>query len=192
MTPPAGPAPSATPTVGQILRELGSHPVRHFLGGWNWKSAAVSGLLRAVIFFATTFTAGLRAALAALTLEALYRIIASGFYGVAAQSLRHAQPRWQAATVVMVVLPILIQALELAIHWLAGTPHLWRGVAVSTAVAAFSSLFSWFAMQRGAFLVGTEARPFFEDLKRYPSLLAEFLLAGPQWLWSTVAGARRT
>ncbi|MCX6597604.1 MAG: hypothetical protein NTV70_14685 [Acidobacteria bacterium] len=190
MTPSTGAAPS----VGQILQQLAAQPAKHFLGGWNWKSAAVSGLLRAVIFFATTITAGLRAALAALTIEAIYRIIASGFYGVAAQALRDARPRWQAAAVVMVVLPTVIQALELAVHWVAGTPNLMRGVAVSTAVAAFSSLFSWFAMQRGAFLVGEEARPFFEDLKRYPSLLAEFLLAGPQWLWSTLAGgsARRT
>ncbi len=189
MIPPAG----ATPTVAQVLQQFARQPARHFLGEWNWKSAAVSGLLRAIIFFATTFTAGLRAALAALTLEALYRIIASGFYGVAAQSLRHAQPRWQAATVVMVILPILIQALELAVHWAAGTPNLWRGVAVSTAVAAFSSLFSWFAMQRGAFLVGAEARPFWEDLKRYPALLAEFLWAGPQWLFAgiTARTARR-
>ncbi len=177
-----------TPSVGEVLRELATHPARYFLGGWNWKSAAVSGLLRAVIFFATTFTAGLKAALAALTIEAAYRIVASGFYGVAAQALRHARPQWQAATLVMVVLPILIQALELAVHWLAGTPHLWRGVIVSTIVAAFSSLFSWFAMQRGAFLVGDEARPFWDDIKRYPALLVEFLLAGPKWLWGAVAG----
>ena len=174
-----------SPSVGQVFRDLAGHPVRHFLG--DSKSAAVSGILRALIFFATTITAGWRAALSAVTLEAVYRMLASGFYGVAAQALRSAQPRWQAALIVMVVLPVLIQALELCVHWLAGTPHLWRGAGVSTAIAAFSSLFSWFAMQRGAFLVGTEARPFLEDLKRYPSLLAEFLLAGPQWLWSTVA-----
>jgi hypothetical protein len=42
----------------------------------------------------------------------------------------------------------------------------------------------WFAMRRGAFLVGAEARPFAEDLRRYPGLLGEFLLAGPKWLWS--------
>lgn len=183
MSPAAGAA-----SVTEVVRALASHPRRYFLDGWNWKSAAVSGLLRAVIFFATTVTAGLKAALAALTLEAAYRIAASGFYGVAAQALRHARPQWQAAVLVMVVLPILIQALELGVHWLAGTPNLWRGVIVSTVVAAFSSLFSWFAMQRGAFLVGEEARPFWEDMKRYPALLAEFLLAGPRWLWGTVAG----
>lgn len=171
------------PTVRGVLADLTTYPGRYFLQGWNWKSAALSGLLRASIFFFTTLRAGWRAALAALTLEAAFRIVASGFYGVVAQALRNAQPMWQSALLVMVVLPVTIQAIELAVHWLAGTPHLWRGVAVSTAVAALSALFSWFAMRRGAFLVGADARPFSEDLRRYPGLLVEFLLAGPRWVW---------
>jgi hypothetical protein len=161
---------------------MAARPGHYFVRGWNTKAAALSALYRAVIFFITTIKAGVGAALAALTIEAGFRIVASGFYGVVAQALRNAHPRGLAALIVMLLLPALIQVLELAVHWKAGTPHLLRGVIVSTVAAGLSSLFMWFAMRRGAFLVGEEARPFREDLKRYPGLLADFLLAIPRWL----------
>lgn len=179
------------PTVSAVLADLFRHPVRSFLAGWNWKSAAVSALYRAVIFFITTLRAGWKAALAALTLEAAFRVVSSGFYGVVAQALRNAQPAWLSALVVMLLLPAIIQVAEAWVHWKAGTPHFWRGVIVSTVAAGLSALFTWFAMKRGAFIVGEGSASFWQDMKRYPALLGEFLWAGPRWLLDSARGPRR-
>ena len=180
------PTPAQAPSVAQVTADLLRHPGRHFVRGWNTKAAALSALYRAVIFFFTTLKAGVEAALAALTVEAVFRVVASGFYGAVAQALRHAQPLWLSALIVTLALPAAIQALEALVHLQAGTPHLWRGLLVSTIAAGLSSLFMWFAMRRGAFLVGEDARPFREDLQHYPYLLAEFLLAGPRWIWRRI------
>ncbi len=182
------PQNAVAPTVSEVTADLLRHPGRYFLRGWNTKAAALSALYRAVIFFVTTLKAGVGAALAALTIEAAFRVVASGFYGVVAQAMRNARPIWLSALIVTFALPALIQVLEAFVHIQAGTPHLWRGIIVSTIAAGLSSLFMWFAMRRGAFLVGEEARPFSEDLRRYPALLAEFLWAGPRWLWQAVRG----
>jgi hypothetical protein len=181
---------SSSPAVGAVLLDLARHPIRSFVAGWNWKSAAVSALYRAVIFFITTFRAGWKAALAALTLEAAFRVVSSGFYGVVAQALRNARPAWLSALVVMLVLPAIIQIAEAWVHWRAGTPHFWRGVIVSTIAAGLSALFTWFAMKRGAFIVGEGASSFWQDMRRYPALLGEFLWAGPKWLILMARGPR--
>ena len=48
---------------------------------WNWKSAVVSALCRASIFFVINISAGWDAALAAMQVEFAYRAVAAGFYG---------------------------------------------------------------------------------------------------------------
>jgi hypothetical protein len=57
------------------------HPVKYLLHRWNWKSAVLSSLLRASLFFATNLAAGLPAAIAAMKTELVFRGVTSGFYG---------------------------------------------------------------------------------------------------------------
>jgi hypothetical protein len=46
------------PSVGAVLIRLMRHPVEHLIRRWNWKSALLSSLLRAAIFFCTNLVAG--------------------------------------------------------------------------------------------------------------------------------------
>jgi hypothetical protein len=65
----------------------------HLLHRWNWKSAVLSSLLRATLFFATNLAAGLPAAIAAMKTELVFRGITSGFYGALTEAFREAEPR---------------------------------------------------------------------------------------------------
>jgi hypothetical protein len=84
-----------------LLRE----PVQRLLYRWNWKSAVLSSLLRATLFFATNLTAGLPAAFAAMRTELVFRAITSGFYGALTENFREAEPAWAATITVMILLP---------------------------------------------------------------------------------------
>src|SRR6202022_697407 len=53
------------PTVSEVFGGIVRHPVRHLIRRWNWKSALLSSLLRASIFFFTNLVAGWHAALGA-------------------------------------------------------------------------------------------------------------------------------
>src|SRR5215510_14695129 len=75
-------------TVGEVFRRLTRNPRRQLLQRWNWKSAFLSSLSRALIFFAANLGAGTRAAVGAMVLEFGYRAITAGFYGAITQSFR--------------------------------------------------------------------------------------------------------
>jgi hypothetical protein len=68
-------------TVRQAFLLLLRHPYKYLLQRWNWKSAVLSSLLRASLFFVTNLVAGLPAAIAAMKTELVFREITSGFYG---------------------------------------------------------------------------------------------------------------
>jgi hypothetical protein len=70
--------------------------------------------------------------------------------------------------------------LECLLHWFRGTPHLRVAVIASLVVSGISSLFNWYAMRRGALLVGGEGGSFGSDLRRLPGLLVGFVVALPQ------------
>lgn len=164
------------------LAALISHPLR-ILFLWNWKSAWLSILLRGPIFLAATVRRGLRVTLAAVLTECLFCAATAGFYGALIQSLRDAQPLWLTAVFLTVVVPGIFQVLEAYLHWSRGTPH-WRiAEAVSVAVSAVSSLFNWYAMRQGTFLVGGEGKSFGADVRRIPLLLFNFLMLLPRHLF---------
>ncbi|HBY59472.1 MAG TPA: hypothetical protein DEH78_06590 [Solibacterales bacterium] len=169
-------------TAASILLELVRDPYRRLLLEWNWKSAFLSASMRASIFFATNLAAGFRAAAGAMLAEFVFRTAISGFYGAATQALRRAEPPWQGALAVMVVLPLCSHTLEFLLHYLRGTPKLWTSVAVSVAFTGVSTLFNWYAMRRGALLVGDGRQSLAEDMKSMPAIVAGFLLAGPRAL----------
>lgn len=153
---------------------------------WNWKAAVLSALYRAPIFFITSLRDGLKGALSAMLVESLFRSMTSGFYGAATQALRRFRPEWLAITLILVVLPGLVQLLEAVVHWLRGTHNLKAGLWVSFIVTAIASLFNFYAMRRGALLTGGEGQSFGRDLKRIPILIGGFIAAGPLALWRLI------
>ena len=173
----AGPG---TQYLFQIFAFLFWHPYRIF-SLWNWKSACLSILLRTPIFVAATVRSGWRVALAAVLVECFVCAVTAGFYGALIQNLKDAKPVWLTAVFITVVVPAIFQFLEAYLHWIRGTPHLRIAEAVSLFVSAISSLFNWYAMKRGALLVGVESDAFGSDLRRLPVLLFSFVKLVPRY-----------
>lgn len=146
------------------------------LRGWNWKAAAFSALLRAILFLLINLHAGSGRAIRAMLVEAVYATIAAGFAGAATQRLRHAVPRWATALVVWLAIPTVLLLAQAAVHAAMGTPRLARSLSASFFFAAFATGFNWFAMSRGAFVTG-EDRSFTRDLLMVPRLLWQFVTA---------------
>jgi hypothetical protein len=149
---------------------------------WNWKSALLSSLFRAAIFFFANWRAGSRAAVGAMLVEFLYRSVTAGFYGTITQKLRRLEPPWRAALTASVVQPAVGHSLEWLVHKLQGTPNLRASMAASVTFTVISSVFNLFAMRRGHFIVGEGSRSLLDDLRHVPVLLRDFILAGPRRL----------
>jgi hypothetical protein len=113
----------------------------------------------------------------ALIVDALFRAPLSGVYPAVTQAFRAVEPAWAALVVVGAITPGVGHTIELAVHWLAGTPELATSVAASVALSALATLFNLFAMRRGFFIVGPDGRPFRDDLARLPALIIEFVTA---------------
>jgi hypothetical protein len=161
-----------------LLRE----PVKYFFHRWNWKSALLSSLLRASLFFATNLSAGLPAALAAMQTELVFRGVTSGFYGALTEAFREAEPAWEAALTVMVLLPLANHSLELLVHWMRGTQKLLPSILASMILTAFSTLFNFYVMRRGALIVGAGRGSLGMDLLRLPRLAVDFVTWIPRYL----------
>ncbi|HYP13210.1 MAG TPA: hypothetical protein VEQ63_04740 [Bryobacteraceae bacterium] len=183
--------PEHSATVWSILAEMVRHPVKHFIWNWNWKSALTSALLRAFIFFATNLTAGWRAAVSAMGVEFVFRMLTSGFYGSVTEGVRKAQPEWLAMLIPMILLPIVSHLIEFAVHWYRGTPKLVASVIASMCFTAFSTLFNLYAMRRGVLIVGAGGKSFWSDLKALPRVISDFLLIGPLAIWKALTGVER-
>jgi hypothetical protein len=187
-SPPGG---AGSRTVAAVLEDLLRDPARHLLSKWNWKSAALSSVLRAAIFFSTNLVAGWHAALGAMGAELALRSVTSGFYGAVTEAFASVQPAWAAMAATMLLLPFVAHSLEFLVHSLRHTPKLGVSVAASVTFTALSTAFNLYAMQRGALIVGHGSRPLREDLGRIPALLLAFLTAGPRFLIGHALGWRR-
>lgn len=169
-----------------MLSELIRNPVALLLRRWNWKSALLSSLFRAAIFFFVNLRAGWRAAVAAMLAELLYRGISAGFFGALTQSFRRAQPAWLAATAAMVLLPLASHSIEFTVHLARGTPKLIASMISSVIFTVLSTLFHLYAMRRGVLIVGSEGRSMAADFRAMPRIVAGFLAVGPLALWRLV------
>jgi hypothetical protein len=174
-------------SVREVLRRFVREPRKYLLARWNWKSAVLSSWFRAALFFFVNLTAGLPAALAAMSTELIFRGITSGFYGAVTEGFRDAEPPWAAAVSVLVLLPVANHALEFAVHWLRGTRNLVPGITASVMFTALSTLFNLYAMRRGALIVGAGRQSLWEDLLRMPRMLWDFLMLAPRILWAARA-----
>jgi hypothetical protein len=170
-------------TPGAALRRLFLHPIDTLVRRWNWKAAFFSSLVRGLIFLFANLRSGWEAAAGAMLTEWVYRAATSGFYGAMTEALSEAEPEAQAALAAMIVLPVSSHSLEFLIHWLRGTPHLRTSIISSMCFTAVSTLFNFYAMRRGAIRAGAGAQSIGKDLRAMPRLIANFLAAGPLWMW---------
>lgn len=175
----SAPHPLLLPLLGEIVRQ----PQR-LLAVWNWKSALLSICLRGPIFFSAAISRGLHAAITAVSLEAIVCAFGVGLYNALVQLLRGARPLWATGVLLSVVLPGCVQAVEYTAHRLRGTAHLRTAAVLSLCVSALSTLFNWYAMQRGALMVGAGTSTLLDDMRQLPRLIAGFLLQPLRWIRS--------
>jgi hypothetical protein len=182
-----GPSPAASevyvaPTVEEVLEGFVSRPYETLILRWNWKSAFLSSLFRAFIFFFANLAAGWHAALGALLAELVLRGATSGFYGAITESFSEARPVAAAMMTAMLVLPLANHSLEFLVHWLRGTPKLGASITASVIFTALSTSFNIYAMRHGVLTVGGKSKSLRDDLAVILALLGRFLLAGPRAL----------
>jgi hypothetical protein len=183
LNPPASKHHSATHlTVRQAFLLLVRHPVKYLLHRWNWKSAVLSSLLRASLFFATNLAAGLPAAIAAMKTELVFRGVTSGFYGALTEAFREAEPPWEAALTVMFLLPLANHSVELLVHWIRGTQKLPPSILASVILTALSTLFNFYVMRRGVLIVGAGRHSLDKDLLTLPRLAVDFVTCIPRFV----------
>ncbi len=170
-------------TVGEAALSLLRHPIETLVRRWNWKSAVLSALTRGGLFFFANLRAGVSAAIGAMLVEAAFYITVAGFYGSATETFRRARPAWLATAVMMVAMPAINHTLEFALHWSHGTQKLTASIIASVSLSMVSAVFNLFAMQRGAFIVGTERQSLADDFRQLPGIIYDFVTFLPQTLW---------
>ena len=157
--------------AGDALCRLVLHPYDRLIRRWNWKSAFLSSVVRAFLFFMTTLSAGLGAATGAAAAELIFRASTSGFYGAVTEAFVPVRPVRTGTLAALIVLPVLSHSLEFALHYARGTPHLPRAIGASIAFTVCSTAFNLFAMRNGALIVGCGRQSIVTDLRRLPKLL---------------------
>jgi hypothetical protein len=164
-------------TVAGVVRWMLWHPWDALGRRWNYKSAVLSSLMRASLFFVTNRRAGFEAAMAAMITEFVFRFCTAGFYGAMTQAFRRVEPERYGMAAAMIVLPLIAHTLELAVHWWRGTPVLGLSILASVLLTVLSTSFNLFAMRQGAFVVGAGRRSLLWDLRSLPRLVAQFVRA---------------
>jgi hypothetical protein len=154
-----------------VLAGIASHPIRFALGRWNWKAAVLSGCMRGTIFFAATLAGGLTTAARTLLVDAAFRVPLAGLCAAVIQEVRWAEPTWAAIAVAIVAIPTAAHAIEIAVHSIAMTPWLWRGVGASVALSVLSSAIELVLMRHHILLVGPEGASFGSDARRLLRIL---------------------
>jgi hypothetical protein len=162
-------------SVGAALRWIVFHPWQALGRRWNYKAAILSSILRATLFCVTNLSAGVDAALAAMTTEFCFRFATSGFYGAITQAFRRVEPARAGALAAIVVLPLVAHSLEFMAHWLRATPVLGPSILASVVFTILSTTFNLFAMRHGALIVGRERRSLLSDHAVMPRLVVMFI-----------------
>jgi Na+/melibiose symporter-like transporter len=173
-----------------VLADLFRKPFTSLLSRFNWKTAAISAMLRAIMFFFSNLRAGHNLALKATLVEATYAIFTMGIFGAATERIRNARPAWLTGLIVWLAIPATLLFVQYHVHRFFGTPCLRTSMIASFCFAALGTGFNWFAMRRGAFLVGDPMvggphaagrnRSFAEDLRALPRLIWDFASAVPR------------
>ena len=148
---------------------LNRHVARRMAIVWNWKSALVSALMRAPVFFAANLEAGLDAATAAFATEFVYRVCSAGFYGALTNHFARRREQRAATIEALVILPVLAHSVEYVVHRMAGTPYIATAIGASIAISMVTTRISLFLMRRGLFVAGGQS--FTADVRDFVLLM---------------------
>lgn len=176
-TPPDQP----TNTISEAWLFLWRNPSQ-FVRYWNYKGAILSGVMRAPIFLATYLIGkeGLRLALAAATVQFIFRFFFAGVGGALIQSFRRVEPPWKAILSIMLLLPLISHVIEFLLQLLFGyvtgtQDRTDEAILRSISFSILSALFTLFAMRRGIMTVGeSESKSLINDLSRLPVIIFHF------------------
>jgi hypothetical protein len=174
-------------TVSGVFRYIFTHPLEMLVWRWNWKAALISGLMRGSIYLATHIQHGWRAALGAMSVEFIFRVIVSGAFGSLVQAFHRATPAWLATLCVMFMLPGLAHIIEFTLHTLNGDQSKVSAIIVSISFSIISAVFNLFAMRRGAMLVKDEKQQsLWQDFKSFPRIILEFIIFVPRKVYEMI------
>jgi hypothetical protein len=170
--------------VVDVFRYLVRHPVEMLVYRWNWKAALMSGVMRSMIYLFTHLKEGWRAALGAMSVEFIFRVIVSGASGSLVQAFHNAAPVWLATLCVMIMLPAFSHMIEFTLHTLNGDVNKGKAIMISITFSIVSAIFNLFAMRRDALLVKDDrAQSLGADLAKMPAIVGEFMFYPLIWLW---------
>jgi hypothetical protein len=170
--------------VLDVFRYLVRHPIEMLIFRWNWKAAVLSGTMRSMIYLVTHIKQGWRAALGAMSIEFVFRVIVSGASGSLVQSFHRAQPVWLSTLCVMFLLPAISTIIEFTLHTLNGDVKRGQAIIISITFSILSAIFNLFAMRRNALLVkDKDQQTFARDMAKMPSIVAEFMFYPIVYLW---------
>ena len=171
--------------VVDVFRYLVRHPIEMLIWRWNWKAALFSGVLRSLIYLFTHIKQGWRAALGAMSVEFIFRLIVSGASGSLVQAFHNAAPVWLATLCVMIMLPAFSHMIEFTLHTLNGDVNKGKAIIISISFSIISAIFNLFAMRRDALLVKDDrAQSLGQDLIRMPKIVGEFMFYPFIWLYN--------
>ncbi|HVQ56866.1 MAG TPA: hypothetical protein VMS29_08935 [Pyrinomonadaceae bacterium] len=188
--------PENSRTIQGAAFEIVRHPFRTLVLNWNWKSAIISSVLRAPIFFAAYLAQkqGLRMALGAMGVQFIFRAITGGTNGSIIQSFSKVEPAWHAVVTIPFILTIVMHfgewVLQGAYDSYTGTNGKTTAVLLSILASVVSGGFNLFAMRRGVLLVKDESQQsFWHDIKQMPWIVFE-LVSFPL-IWTMKRSQRR-
>ena len=176
-------------SVGDVFRNLFRHPLQ-IVSRWNWKSATMGAMIRALFYFFTYIASGEKSnvILTAMVVEFGFRFFTSGISGSLVQSFRKATPKWFATMIVTVSLPLFSHTVEFLTHYIqeayfadifAASQNKARqkAFAISVLFSVLSAMFNIFIMRNGVLLVGAgeESKSFGSDMRQIPLLINEFI-----------------
>ncbi len=182
--------PVSTTTVLGVTTELFRHPLDTMIWRWHWKSALLTSLLRAPIFFAAYLAQkqGLWVAFGAMIAQFIFRALFGGVNGAIIQSYSRVEPPWHAVLTIPLILATYSHVVEYIVQSVydsvVGTQAKGRAIQLSILISVISAVFNLFAMRRGALLVKDESgQSIWRDLWRMPWLALEFISFPLIWTW---------
>ncbi len=183
-------------TIRGATWEVLRHPFRTLILNWNWKSAIISSVLRAPIFFGAYLAQkqGLKMAFAAMSVQFIFRAVTGGTNGSIIQSFSKIEPAWHAVVTIPIVLTIFMHIgewlLQAAFDAYTGTTGKTTAVTISVFASVVSAGFNLLAMRRGLLLVKDESQQsFWRDIKQMPWIVFE-LVSFPL-VWTMKRSKRR-
>ncbi|MGA3012041.1 MAG: hypothetical protein ABSD72_17430 [Terracidiphilus sp.] len=141
---------------------------------WNWKCALLSATARSLVYLAAMVRTDTQGKLAVVLVEIAYVTLTAGVYAGMQQKALGLQTRWLGNLIVVLGVPGLAQVLDWTAHRVTGAAVTGGATLAVSLFAAVSALFHLHVMRNGVFLTGS-GRSLFDDFRRIPKLVAEFV-----------------